>query len=104
MARPRTIDVGSPIEPRRFKNEDYQRERLQQHFLAEKIRKCVNSIYEQSCPPIRRDRSLIPPTLPPPRAKARERFLSAKIPRNPLKRFDSDERIQGNPSFSNPSF
>jgi hypothetical protein len=73
-------------------------------IFLQKIRKCVNSIYEQSCPPIRRDRSLIPPTLPPPRAKARERFLSAKIPRNPLKRFDSDERIQGNPSFSNPSF
>src|SRR5271166_7157832 len=26
-----------------------------------------------------------------------------KIARNPLKRLDSDERIQGNPSFSNPS-
>jgi hypothetical protein len=35
-------------------------------------------------------------------AKGREKFLSAKIPRNPLKRLDSDERIQGNPSFSNP--
>jgi hypothetical protein len=39
---------------------------------------------------------------PPRRGKAREKFLSAKIQRNPLKRLDSDERIQGNPSFSNP--
>jgi hypothetical protein len=31
-------------------------------------------------------------------AKGREKFLSAKIRRNPLKRLDSDERIQGNPS------
>jgi hypothetical protein len=38
----------------------------------------------------------------PPRAEGREKFLSAKIPCNPLKRLDSDERIQGNPSFSNP--
>jgi hypothetical protein len=37
-----------------------------------------------------------------PRANGREKFLSAKIPRNPLKMLDSDERIQGNPSFSNP--
>jgi hypothetical protein len=29
-------------------------------------------------------------------------FLSAKIPCNPLKMLNSDERIQGNPSFSNP--
>jgi hypothetical protein len=35
-------------------------------------------------------------------AKGREKFLSAKILRNPLKRLDSDERIQGNPSLSNP--
>jgi hypothetical protein len=35
-------------------------------------------------------------------AKGREKFPSAKIQRNPLKRLDSDERIQGNPSFSNP--
>jgi hypothetical protein len=35
-------------------------------------------------------------------AKGREKFLSAKIPRNPLKMLDSDERIQGNPSLSNP--
>jgi hypothetical protein len=34
--------------------------------------------------------------------KGREIFLSAKIQRNPLKRLDSDERIQGNPSFFNP--
>ena len=34
--------------------------------------------------------------------KGREKFLVAKIQRNPLKRLDSDERIQGNPSFSNP--
>jgi len=26
-----------------------------------------------------------------------------EIPCNPLKRLDSDERIQGNPSFSNPA-
>ncbi len=35
-------------------------------------------------------------------AKGRAKFFSAKIPRNPLKRLISDERIQGNPSFSNP--
>jgi hypothetical protein len=35
-------------------------------------------------------------------AKGREKFLSAKIRRNPLKRLDSDEGIQGNPSLSNP--
>jgi hypothetical protein len=39
---------------------------------------------------------------PLPRAKARAKFRSAKISRNPLKRFNSDERIQGNPSFFNP--
>jgi hypothetical protein len=38
----------------------------------------------------------------PPAAKGREKFRSAKIQRNPLKRLDWDERIQGNPSFSNP--
>jgi hypothetical protein len=42
------------------------------------------------------------PPLTPPLAKGREKFHSAKIPCNPLKRLDSDERIQGNPSFSNP--
>jgi hypothetical protein len=42
-------------------------------------------------------------TVPAPRlGKGRDKFFSRKIPRNPLKRFDSDERIQGNPSFSNP--
>jgi hypothetical protein len=35
-------------------------------------------------------------------AKGRANFISAKIPRNPLIRLDSSERIQGNPSFSNP--
>jgi hypothetical protein len=35
-------------------------------------------------------------------AKGRAKFLSAKIRRNPLKRLYSDERIQGNPSLSNP--
>jgi hypothetical protein len=34
--------------------------------------------------------------------KGREKFLSAKIQRNPLITIDSDERIQGNPSLSNP--
>jgi hypothetical protein len=29
--------------------------------------------------------------------------LTPKVARNPLKSLDSDERIQGNPSFSNPS-
>jgi hypothetical protein len=37
----------------------------------------------------------------PPMAKGREKFLSAKIPRNLLKSLDSDERIQGNPRKSN---
>jgi hypothetical protein len=32
-------------------------------------------------------------------AKGRANFNSAKIPRNPLIRLDSDERIQGNPTF-----
>jgi hypothetical protein len=36
------------------------------------------------------------------RAKGRAKFFPAKIQRNPLKRRVSDERIQGNPSFSNP--
>ncbi|HLX97257.1 MAG TPA: hypothetical protein VKR62_01050, partial [Roseiarcus sp.] len=31
-----------------------------------------------------------------------EKFLSRKISRNPLKSLDSNERIQGNPSVSNP--
>jgi hypothetical protein len=31
------------------------------------------------------------------------KIRSAKIRRNPLKSLDSDERIQGNPSFSNAS-
>jgi hypothetical protein len=35
-------------------------------------------------------------------AKERAKFRSRKIRRNPLKSFDSDERIQGNPSLSNP--
>ena len=30
------------------------------------------------------------------------KILSPKFPRKPLKRLNSDERIQGNPSFSNP--
>jgi hypothetical protein len=34
--------------------------------------------------------------------EARVKFVPPKIPRNPLKRLISDERIQGNPSFSNP--
>jgi hypothetical protein len=33
--------------------------------------------------------------------RGREKFLR-KIPRNPLISLDSDERIQGNPSLSNP--
>jgi hypothetical protein len=35
-------------------------------------------------------------------AKERAKFRSRKIRRNPLKSLDSDERIQGNPSLSNP--
>jgi hypothetical protein len=35
-------------------------------------------------------------------ARGREKFRFAKIRRNALKRLDSDERIQRNPSFSNP--
>ncbi len=37
---------------------------------------------------------------PPPQAKGHEKFLSAKIPCNPLISLDSDERIQGNPRES----
>jgi hypothetical protein len=37
----------------------------------------------------------------PPMAKGREKFLSAKILRNPLISLDSDDRIQGNPRKSN---
>jgi hypothetical protein len=37
-----------------------------------------------------------------PWAEGREKFFSPKIHRNPLKSLDSDEGIQGNPSFSNP--
>jgi hypothetical protein len=40
-------------------------------------------------------------TVLPRGAKGARNFLSAKIRRNPLKMLDSDERIQGNPSFSN---
>jgi hypothetical protein len=47
-------------------------------------------------------RRLRPRLSPRRRAKGREKFHSAKIQSNPLKRLDSDERIQGNPSFSNP--
>jgi hypothetical protein len=36
------------------------------------------------------------------RPTARTIKVSAKFARNPLKRLISDERIQGNPSFSNP--
>jgi hypothetical protein len=35
-------------------------------------------------------------------AKGSAKFLATRILRNPLKMLDSDERIQGNPSFSNP--
>jgi hypothetical protein len=46
--------------------------------------------------------------MPPPLAKGREKFLSAKIPRNPLKRLDSDERkskeIQAFPTPKNGGF
>ena len=38
----------------------------------------------------------------PSRRIGRAKKLSAKFARNPLKRLISDERIQGNPSFSNP--
>jgi hypothetical protein len=34
-------------------------------------------------------------------AKGREKFLSTKIQRNPLKMLDFDKRIQGNPSLPN---
>jgi hypothetical protein len=34
--------------------------------------------------------------------QGREKFFSRKIAHNPLKTLISDERIQGNPSFSNP--
>jgi hypothetical protein len=37
-----------------------------------------------------------------PSCKGARNCFQAKIPCNPLKRLDSDERIQGNPSFSNP--
>jgi hypothetical protein len=36
------------------------------------------------------------------RGKSVKKKIIAKIPRNPLKSLDSDERIQGNPSFSKP--
>jgi hypothetical protein len=36
------------------------------------------------------------------REKAARKIRSAKIPRNPLKSLNSDERIQGNPRESNP--
>jgi hypothetical protein len=35
-------------------------------------------------------------------AKGGAKFFQTKIQRNSLKMLDSDERIQGNPSFSNP--
>src|SRR5579863_4617615 len=48
------------------------------------------------------DRELPSPRLLTP-GKGREKFFPRKIRRNPLKSLDSDERIQGNPSFSNPT-
>jgi hypothetical protein len=45
----------------------------------------------------------VPPTSPI-RPENCENFIFSKIQRNPLKRLDSDERIQRNPSFSNPLF
>ena len=55
-------------------------------------------------------RSTASPTISqPPRREPRRagggtttKIISPKFPRKPLKRLDSDERIQGNPSFSNP--
>ena len=38
----------------------------------------------------------------PSRRQRATKIISQKFPRNPLKRLDSDERIQGNPNFSNP--
>ncbi len=38
----------------------------------------------------------------PARGQRSTKIFSAKFPRKPLIRLDSDERIQGNPSFSNP--
>jgi hypothetical protein len=38
-----------------------------------------------------------------PRERTPPKITRPKFPRKPLKRLDSDERIQGNPSFSNPS-
>jgi hypothetical protein len=43
-----------------------------------------------------------PDAAAPAAGKRARDFFSTKIPCNPLKRLDSDERIQGNPSFSNP--
>ena len=37
-----------------------------------------------------------------PMADERTKIFSPKFPHKPLKRLDSDEKIQGNPSFSNP--
>jgi hypothetical protein len=44
------------------------------------------------------------PVQRPQRQKGARNFLPPKIPRNPLKRLDSDERIQGNPRKSKPCF
>ena len=62
----------------------------------------LSSSHERSCPSACPDRWRTSRRRRRLRAKGRAKFFPAKIPRNPLKRLVSDERIQGNPSFSNP--
>jgi hypothetical protein len=58
--------------------------------------------HDQSVPLRRPRSSAAVPTVLARGQKGATKFTSAKIQRNPLKRLDSDERIQGNPSLSNP--
>jgi hypothetical protein len=70
-----------------------QRRRIRTTIDSRKSKNQLDSAHEQFC-------AFVSPL--PLRTKGHEKFIFVKIPRNPLKSLVSDERIQGNPSFSNP--
>jgi hypothetical protein len=77
------------------------RKRLGQQFLAEKQK--LNYVCPMTNPPLSaKPKSWAPVPTVLLGGKGREKFLSTKIQRNPLKMLDWDERIQGNPSLPNP--
>jgi hypothetical protein len=81
--------------------EEARRRRLGKQFIAEKQKLNYPCRHDESVPPAGRIVGYCS-QVSNSAAKGRENFLSAKIPHNPLKMLDSDEGIQGNPSFSNP--